>query len=173
MVNGDFDLEEHRRIYSFILTNPGVHLRRLARDLDVNLSTLRYRLDTWEKQGLVVSRKEQNLKVYYVSDRLTTNDKSITHLLQQKRFRDIILTILVEPAITHSRIMGKLGLKPSTLTKYIKVIEKEGLLRHERHGREKRYYLNDEDNITRMLLSYKRSFWDSLVDSALEIYFER
>ena len=74
MVNGEFDLEEHRRIYAFILTNPGIHLRRLARDLNVNLSTLRYRLDTWEKQGLIVSRKEQNLKVYFVSDRLSTDD---------------------------------------------------------------------------------------------------
>ena len=173
MVNGEFDLEEHRRIYAFILTNPGIHLRRLARDLNVNLSTLRYRLDTWEKQGLIVSRKEQNLKVYFVSDRLSTDDKAITHLLQQKRFRDIILTILINPGATHAKLMGKLDLKPSTLTKYIKVIEKEGLVRHERQGREKHYHLNDEENLTRMLLSYRRSFWDSFVDSVLEIYFER
>jgi len=173
MPDRDFDLDEHRSIYRFILANPGVHLRRLARDLDANLSTLRYRLDTWEKQGLIVSRKEQNLKVYYVSHRLSTDEKSVTHLLQQKRFRDIILTLLIEPDATHSDIFRNLQLKPSTLTKYLKIIEKEKLIRHEKHGREKRYYLVDEDLITGLLLSYKKSFWDALVDNVLEIYFER
>jgi len=40
-------------------------------------------------------------------------------------------------------------------------------------GREKRYCVSDEKSIMELLLTYKKSFWDSLVDNVLEIYFER
>lgn len=173
MIEREFDLVQHRQLYQYLLEHPGIHLRKIARDTRLNLSTLRYRLDQWEKQGLVVSRKEQNLKVYFVADRLSKAEKATSSLLQQKRFRNILVTLLVKAGSTHTELQKELGLKPSTLTKYMKVVEKEGLVRSERDGRQKRYFIEDEDHLTRLLVSYRRSFWDGFVDSVLEIYFER
>ncbi len=41
---------------------------------------------------------------------------------------------------------------------------------HEKDGREKKYHINDEKSIVKLLLTYKKSFWDPFVDNVLEIY---
>ena len=165
-------LESQRDIYHYIQDNPGTHLRKISRELDCSLSTLRYHLDFLEQKGLIVSSKERNLKVYFAAGELGSKDKKISPLLQQKRFRDIILVILLNPGLTHENISEKLSLKPSTLSKYIKILEERQIIEHERVGREKRYHALNEKLIIKLLLLYRRSFWDSSVDHVLEIYFE-
>ncbi|MFW9916722.1 MAG: winged helix-turn-helix transcriptional regulator [Candidatus Thorarchaeota archaeon] len=166
-------LENQKEIYHFIADNPGTHLRRISRELNLSLSTLRYHLDFLEQKGLIVSQKELNLKVYFVVGELGSKDKKISPLLQQKRFRDIILLVLLTPGSTHGEIIEKLSIKPSTLSKYIRILEERQILEHEQVGREKRYSVLHEKLIIKLLLLYRRSFWDAFVDRVLELYFER
>ena len=173
MQEGDIRLEHQRRIYGFIGVNPGSHLRLISREVGISLSTLRYHIEILEKNELVVARKEKNLKVYFIVGRMKGTDRNVASLLQQKRFRDIVLTILIHPGATHADISDKLSLKPPTLTKYMKVLEKRGIVDVVREGRCKKYTLVDEKGVTELLLTYRRSFWDSFVDNVLEIYFER
>lgn len=171
MKEGDI-LKNQRLIYNYILNNPGSHLRKISRDLGMHLSTLRYHLNYLEKKGLITSKKEKNLKIYFASGKLGRDDRNAAPLLQQKRFRDIILIIVINPGLTHSEISEKLSTKPSTLSKYINVLEERNIIYHRRSGREKHYYVADEKTIMKLLLVYKKSFWDSFVDNVLEIYFE-
>lgn len=166
-------LENRRVIYDYILNNPGSHLREISRALNIHLSTLRYHLHYLEKRELIVSKKEKNLRVYFIAGKVSTRDKNIAPLLQQKRFRDIILVIIITPQLTHTEISNKLSIKPSTLSKYINILEDRGIISHEKEGREKRYCVSNEKSIMELFLTYKKSFWDSLVDNVLEIYFER
>ena len=94
MKEEDITLENRRLIYNYILNNPGSHLRKISRDLKVNLSTLRYHLNYLENKELIVSKNENNLKIYFIVGKLGIKDKNISPLLQQKRFRDIILIII-------------------------------------------------------------------------------
>jgi predicted transcriptional regulator len=173
MPDVELELESQRQVYAFVLDNPGVHMRRLARDLGMEMGTLRYALDQLERRGLVVSKEERNLKTYFAAGRLGQRDQGLASLLQQKRFRDIIVSVLALPGTTHSDMADRLGLKPSTLSKYTTILEERGVLRHERDGRENRYRVTDDVWVVRLLLSYKRSFWDQFIDNALELYFER
>lgn len=166
-------LENRRLIYDYMLNNPGSHLRRISGALNMHLSTLRYHIHYLEKRELVVSKKEKNLRIYFIAGKVSDMDKNIVPLLQQKRFRDIVLTIIITPRLTHAEISDKLAIKPPTLSKYISVLEDRGIIYHEKIGREKRYCVSDEKSIMELLLTYKKSFWDSLVDNVLEIYFER
>ena len=84
-------LDNKEKIFTYISNNPGSHLRKIARELKISLSTLRYHLDQLEKNGLIASQKQYNLKVYFVSGKLKPEERALTQLLQQKRFRDIIL----------------------------------------------------------------------------------
>ena len=120
-----------------------------------------------------MSKDDRNLKIYFVVGKLGIKDRNISPLLQQKRFRDIILIIIINPGLTHSEISNNLSIKPSTLSKYFNVLENRSIISHEKIGREKRYYIIDEKRIMELLLTYKKSFWDSFVDNVLEIYFER
>jgi len=168
----DMTLENRKLIYRHISNNPGSHLREISRKLKIHLSTLRYHINYLEKEGLIDSKKEENLKIYFISGKLPAKDKKITPLLQQKRFRNIILVIIVSPGLTHSEISNKLSIKPPTLTKYIHILEDRGIIFHEKVGREKRHYIIDEKVIMELLFTYKESFWDKFVDNILEIYFE-
>lgn len=169
----EFSLENQRKIFYYILDNPGAHLRRIAEESSVPLSTIRYHIAFLERQAVVISRKEGNTKAYFINGKVSREDRRITPLLQQKRFRDIITLLLVRPGLGHSEITKELGLKPSTLSKYLSIIEERGVVWSETEGREKRYSVVDERRIVELLLTYKRSFWDRFVDNALEIYFER
>jgi predicted transcriptional regulator len=166
-------LETRKTIYFYIRDNPGQHLREISRTLNIYLGTLRYHLRYLEEKGVIVGKKEKNLKVYFVTEEISARDKNLAPLLQQKRFRDIILVVVINPRLTHSEIASKLSIKLSTLSKYINVLEVRGIFHHEKIGREKRYYVIDEKMVIDFLLTYKKSFWDSFVDNVLEIYFER
>jgi len=166
-------LENHRLIFDYIDRNPGTHLRRISRDLEVHLSTLRYHLDYLEDMKLIVGREEKNLKVYFAAGKLSPAGKRIAPYLRQKRFRDIILDIMANPSTTHSGVAGRLSLRPSTLSKYLKVLKERGVVEQERSGRERLFTVVNEREVVELLIVYKRSFWDTFVDNALDIYFER
>jgi predicted transcriptional regulator len=166
-------LENRKTIYTYIRDNPGQHLREISRSLNIQLGTLRYHLLYLEKKGVILGEKEKNLKVYFVAGELSSRDKNLAPLLQQKRFRDIILVVIINPRLTHLEISTKLSINPSTLSKYLNILEARGILHHDKIGTEKRYYVLDEKMVTELLLTYKKSFWDSFVDNVLEIYFER
>ena len=51
-------------VLDYISHNPGSHMRKIARDLDMRLSTLRYNLDCLEKRGSIACQRHNNLKVY-------------------------------------------------------------------------------------------------------------
>ncbi len=173
MSGEEHSLENQRRIFQFILDNPGSHLRGLAERTSIPLSTVRYHIAFLERQQVVISRREGNTKAYFINGKVSREDRRITPLLQQKRFRDIVMLLLMRPGLGNSEITEELGLKPSTLSKYMSIIEDRGVVRSESEGREKRYKVVDERRIVGLLLTYRSSFWDRFVDNALEIYFER
>ncbi len=165
-------LENRRQIYEFIHKNPGLHLRDISRKLAMKMGTLRHNADYLVKKGLISSSMEGNLKVYFASKVLTSRDKKITSILQQKRFRDIILTTIIHPGLTHKDIARRLKLKPSTLSKYIGILEERNAIYHEKMEKERHYFITDKERTMNLLIIYKKSFWDPFVDNVLEIYFE-
>ena len=64
-------------------------------------------------------------------------------------------------------------MNPSTTSKYINILEEREVVSHKKIGREKRYHIDNEESVIKLLLSYKKSFWDSFVDNVLELYLER
>src|SRR5271157_5832619 len=148
-------IENRKLIFDYVSDNPGSHLRKIARDLDVRLGTLRYHLDYLEKKGLIVSQKQNNLKMYFVSGKLKPQEKTLTQLLQQKHFRDIILALIESPDLTFSQIAGKVSMSPSATSKYINILRDKEILSYKKFGREKKYHINDEKSIVELLKTYK------------------
>lgn len=143
-------------ILSYISDNPGSHLRKMARDLNISLSTLRYHLDYLEKKGEISCQKQNNLKVYFRSDKLKPHEKMLTPILQQKHYRDIILALIESPGLTFSQIANKLSMGNSSASKYINTLEAQEILFHRKFGREKKYYINDEKSIIELMTTYKK-----------------
>ena len=166
-------LENRRSLYKYIRNHPGSHLNKISRDLDFNVGTLRHHLDFMEKKRVIVSKTDRNKKAYFAAGKLTELDKRITPLLQQKRFRSIILEIIITPGTTHKAISEKLAIKPSTLSKYLKILHEREIIYFEKRVSEKRYHIKNEKEIVELLMTYKESFWDPFVDNMFLLYFER
>ncbi len=143
-------------VLDYISHNPGSHMRKIARDLDMRLSTLRYHLDCLEKRGSIACQRQNNLKVYFVQGKLKPMEKTLAPLLQQKRFRDIILVLIESPGLKFSQIVNSLSISPSTASKHINILEDKKIIYHERSGREKKYFVNDKDSVIELLATYKQ-----------------
>jgi signal transduction histidine kinase/ActR/RegA family two-component response regulator len=152
----EIPIENRKIILSYISDNPGSHQRRIARDLGVSLSTLRYHLECLEKTGEVICQKQNNLKVYFLSDKLKPHEKMLIPILQQKRYQDIILTLIDSPGLTPSQIAEKLSISNSSASKHINWLEGQEVLFHRRSGREKNYFVNDEIGIVELMTKYKK-----------------
>jgi len=161
----DAVFDNRDKIFTYISNNPGSHLRKIARDLKLHLSTLRYHhLDQLEKSGVIVSQKQNNLKIYFVPGKLKPEEIALTQLLQQKHFRNIILVLIDSPGSTFSQIAEKLSLSRSTASKYINLLEDRKILSHEKIGRRKRYQINDEKSVIELIKTYKRFMTDLSFD---------
>jgi predicted transcriptional regulator len=115
--------DNRKQIFKYVSDNPGSHLRKIAKQLDINLSTLRYHIDRLEREGLVVSQRQNNLKFYYASGKLKPHEKNLTRFLQQEHFRDIILMLIDSPGLTFSQIVDRLSKSPSSVSKYVNILE--------------------------------------------------
>jgi len=147
-------------VLEYISKNPGSHMRKIARDLDMRLSTLRYHLDYLEKKGSIACQRQNNLKVYFAQGKLKPMEKTLASLLQQKRFRDIILILIDFPGLKFSQIVDSLSISPSTASKYINILEEKKILYHEKSGREKKYFVNNKDIVIELLTTYKQMMAD-------------
>lgn len=148
-------IDNRKLIFEYVSDNPGSHLRKIARDLNVRLGTLRYHLDYLEKNGSIVSQKQNNLKMYFVSGKLKPQEKTLTQLLQQKHFRDIIFALIESPDLTFSQIVDRVSMSPSATSKYINILRDKEILSYKKFGREKKYRINDEKSIIELLKTYK------------------
>jgi DNA-binding MarR family transcriptional regulator/putative methionine-R-sulfoxide reductase with GAF domain len=153
-------VENRRLILNYISDNPGSHQRKIARDLDIRLSTLRYHLDYLENKRSIVCQKQDNLKIYFVYDKIKPHEKVLIPLLQQKHYREIILVLISSPGLTFSQIVNRLSIGASTASKYINILEDRKILFHKKFGREKKYYLNDEKSVVGLLRTYKNFMAD-------------
>lgn len=156
----DATVNNRRMVLDYVSDNPGSHMRKIARDLDMRLSTLRYHLDYLEKKGSIACQKQNNLKVYFAQGKLKPLEKTLAPLLQQKRFRDIILILIEYPGLTFSQIGDALSISPSTASKYISILEEKKIIYHEKSGREKKYFVVDKDSVIELLTTYKQLMAD-------------
>jgi signal transduction histidine kinase/CheY-like chemotaxis protein len=159
-MQADVDTDKRRVILKYISDNPGTHLRKIARDLDISLGTLRYHLDYLERKGSIACQKQKNLKVYFAHGMLKPEDKMLTPLLQNKNFREIILALVDSPGMTFSQLVEKLLIGPSTASKYLNILEGQKVIFHERSGKGKKYYINDPESVIELLTTYKQFMAD-------------
>ena len=168
------DLIENRKIiYQHIKRRPGSHLRGISRDLGLSLSTVRHHISFLEKNELIAGKVEGNTRVFFCMEDASGLKRAVFPLLQQKRFRDIVAFLLIRPGATPMMISDGLQLNPSTLSKYLGILERRGMMEFTKKGREKHYTLVDENRIITFLIAYRESFLDRMVDNVLEIYFDR
>lgn len=161
---GLLELETRRRIYEHVRRVPGLHLRALQRATGLPLGTVEYHLHQMERAGLVVTREEGRYKAYFPNDQLDRRDRDVLYYLRQDMPRRIALEIANRPGLTFRELAERLPIGESTLSFHLKKLRAAGLVDEQRQGREKAYSAVDGDRIRSLIVRYRATFLDDVVD---------
>ena len=164
--------ERRRKIYALVEASPGIHLRELQRVLNIPLTTLDYHLSYMIRKKIIFGETEDHHKRYYTKP-LDPDDKKVLIALRQKRMREIVLIILENRKAKSQLLAERLKLSHSTLSSYLKYLTGRNILAREKIGYENFYTVREEDRVAKVLIAYKPSFLDKLVDRVLDTWMER
>lgn len=165
------ELEARRRIYVHVVANPGTHLRAIQDALSMPMGQLEYHLRYLEQSALIESKPDRYYKRYYPRE-MGATERRLISALRQEMPRRIVLLLIQSPGIDHRGVQERMGLGASTLTFYMHDLIDKGLVGKRREGRRSIYWVIEPDRVVRLLVTYRPSFLDRMVDRFLETWFE-
>ena len=163
-------LESRRKIYALVKQFSGCNFHELERKSMIPTGTLQYHLHYLTKHGLITTQKDGN-KIRYFTQTVTTKDRSLLIFLRQKNIRHILLFILHHKECRQQKIIHFLRLSPSTVSLYLSRLVRHQVLQVITKDREVHYRLAiSATDIISLLITYKESFFDKLVDQTIEMW---
>jgi len=168
------ELKPRKTVYDAVVKNPGVHLREIERMTALPLGVVRYHLDRMQSEGLVFSKQDRHFRRFFSKSMLPPNIPTETFgVLRQDGPRTIVLHLLDNPGSTHGSMLGALDMPASTLSTYLGILLRKRIVRRERRDRKYLYFIRDEEGVAKVLMFYRSSFYDGLVDRAISSYLKR
>ncbi len=164
------ELNARKKIYSIVKKFAGCHFREIERISRLPAGSAKYHLGYLARHGLIIQEKEGNNLRYFPREFNSAN-KTLMGLLRQDSIRKILLLILINDGCTHEQISGHAGLSTSTVSCHLKKLEENSIIGFARAGRKASYtILISREEIINLLITYKESFLDSLVDRVVEMW---
>lgn len=167
----EFELETRKKIFDVIRRSPGIHLRELERSADIVLGNLQYHLHYLEKNRIITSLREGHHVRYFVQDKaLDADDMNILSFLRTKACRHILIKLLEVPDMNNKELSSVIRLSPSTVSWHMNKLIAANIVSKKKNGRISKYEIVDPPRTVQLLISYKGSFLDRLVDNFIEMW---
>ncbi|MDO8428837.1 MAG: winged helix-turn-helix transcriptional regulator [Candidatus Diapherotrites archaeon] len=160
-----------KEIFELIKQSPGLHFREIKRRTNLAIGALQYHLNVLEKNNFVRSEKKGKFTRYFLfSSQETAQDQGTLSLLRDENIRKITLFILEHKQATNKQLSEFLQLSPSTVTFHVKKLIVSNMIVEQHVGRETFYALVQPDQVKQLLVSYRKTFLDSLVDNFVDVW---
>jgi predicted transcriptional regulator len=169
-VDDPLQLENRKRIYECVRGNPGLHFREIQRRTGMPIGVLDYHLNYLVQRGLVAVTKQEGFSRYYPGGQIGVDKMRLLSCLRQEIPRGIILYLLRNPGATHGQLLQNFAISGGTLSYHIKKLVSRGVVSVEKKGRESHLSVVDPEVVTDLLMIYKRTFLDRLVDDFVAAY---
>lgn len=167
----ELDLETRRRIYEQIKKSPGIHFRELERRLKLVVGSLQYHIQYLEKKNLIVASNDEDYVRYFAIDKnLNENERKILSLLRRSSCRHILIQLLNNPDLNNKDLSLAVGLSPSTISWNLNKLVEAGVIERKKTGRISNFTVIDPTSVVELLICYKESFLDTLVDGFIEMW---
>lgn len=163
-------LESRRKIYEFVVKNPGTYLREMERSLDMQPGLLSYHLDHLERKQLLRIEDDGYRKRYFASTDFRLKDRKTISLLRLESPRRILIHLLVNGSTPFKDLQGSVGVSKSTLSYNLKKLTKAGIVLVERSEREMVYRVGDRDEVADILVVLQDSLQNDAVDRFVDIW---
>ena len=167
------ELPTRKKLYSEIKKAPGIHFRELKRRTGLAIGALQYHLDVLVKARIIKAQKRGKFIRYFsVVGEHSESEKLTLGLLREESVRKIVLLLIEKKRATNSQLSRFLELAPSTVSFHMQKLLKAGLVEKKRTPKRTYFYLVNPGEAKGLLVSYKKSFLDELVDSFVEMWEE-
>jgi len=164
-------LESRRKIFDEIKAFPGIHFHELKRRTGLAVGSLQYHLDVLRNARLVHAEKRKKFVRYFpIPNGPNQEVRDALSLLHEKNVRSIVIYLVDKKRATNKQLSKLLGLSPSTVSFHTKKLLECGLVVKQRRGKKIYFSLKNLELARSLLMRYKQSFFDSLVDSFVEIW---
>ncbi len=167
------ELGTRGKIYRIIRKSPGLHFREIQRRSKLAIGNLQYQLEVLQKNHLVKTIKHGKFVRYYsVRGEPAEADTGVLSLLRQDSIRKIVLFLLTEKRGTNFSIASAIGLSPSTTSWHVKKLLDAGIVEKRSRGKKRLFFLTNPEQVSTLLVNYRKSFLDELVDNFVETFQE-
>ncbi|MFQ5951597.1 MAG: winged helix-turn-helix transcriptional regulator [Candidatus Geothermarchaeales archaeon] len=156
-------------IGGLVSESPGLHLREIQRRTGIAIGSLMYHIEILRKSGAVVVENRRG-KTRLFPTSIDAGERDNLDLLRQATVRSTVLYLIGSPGAMHKDLVDHLNLAPSTVSWYLKRLERTGAIRVEIEGRKRRYSVIDPVEIVRTLKAYRASFKDRLLDNFISFW---
>ncbi len=163
-VKDPLDLPLRKRLTEYIRRNPGVHFRKISRDLDLAIGQVDFHLNSLVKGEVLIKDSSTSNARYFVRDKFTREERKAMSVLRREIPRGVVVYLLENPGSTPHEILGSFNFTHATLSYHLKRLERSGILVVEQKGRERFYIVKDQDIIEMLLVLYKTTLLDTIVD---------
>src|SRR5919198_6196650 len=143
--------------------NPGIRYRELLRLTGLVNGVLTYHLAALENTNVIKVDRESRITRYYPVN-ISEKESAILKFVRHEPIRQIVLFILDHDMSTFNEIVDHTGKAPSTVSSHLKRLKEAGIV-SVRYGECHLYRLVERDVVAEVLLKYKASFVDKIVDN--------
>lgn len=167
------NLESRNKVYQIIEQSPGLHFRELQRRSGLAVGALQYHLETLQKNHLIRVEKQGGFNRYFSvrGTQLGASEKTMA-LLRQESARKIIIFLLEKKQASNFDIATAVQLSASTVSWQLAKLAEAGVVSEKRAGKKKMFFVNNPNETANLLVNYKKTFFDSLVDNFVETWQE-
>jgi DNA-binding transcriptional ArsR family regulator len=164
------NLEARRKLYNYILKNPGSHFRQISREKNIAPTTLSYHLRLLKKYGLIEEKDGNGYTRYFAAKKIGEKDKKLLNLFRQDIPRTIILTVFICPNFSqielikfiekwkrHPSKIGILNKHQTTVSYYLNKLVDMGVLETYHEGNQIKYWVKEPEVILELILTYEKS----------------
>ncbi len=163
------ELETRRNIFDILKRNPGLHLSKIAKTLNLRVSLVEYHLRYLEKHGLIQSDKHTGYNRYFITGEVKAIQKKNFSILRQKNLLKIVLFLLKKKKAKHKEILNQIDVSPATLSYHLKRLIKNNILEVDEQGTSHIYKIKNSEELIMWLIEYKPY---NLLDGFNEIWLD-
>jgi DNA-binding MarR family transcriptional regulator len=147
-------------IYEYVRGHPGAHIRGMARELRLGTGDLHYHLFWLEKHGFVKTRKSGFYRYVFPTKVFRDEQEVLLGVLTQETPREMLLCLLLDPAMTQSDLAKSLGHSQPTISWHMDRLIQLGMISRRRTGAGTFYEIAaDRDDVLSFVKSYHPEVW--------------
>ncbi|MBS3137388.1 ArsR family transcriptional regulator [Candidatus Woesearchaeota archaeon] len=163
-------LTVRRDVYLLVKKFAGCHFRELERLSKLPTGIIKYHLNYLAKHGLINEIKNNN-NLRYFPKQFSSENKKLMGLLRQESIRRILLCLLVNDKCIHEQLTAFVKLSPSTVSWHLKKLRENNVVEFMIIGEKTHYHLlADKKEIVNLLITYRESFFDAMVERVIEMW---